>query len=106
MYIDMYVFMCACKCRSRDNRHEIAKQVAQIAIKAFLRILGLASAPLRLLVSEAILWEHGRVSEPGKCACASRERERERDRERERERERETDRERERDVRQGTGTHF
>jgi hypothetical protein len=30
------------------------------------------------LVSEAILWEHGRVSEPGKCACASRERERER----------------------------
>jgi len=49
---------------SRDNRHEVATEVAQTVIKAFLRMLGLSSAPLRLLVSEAILWEHGHVAEP------------------------------------------
>lgn len=38
--------------RSREHRTEVAKEVAQIAIKAFLRMVGLANAPLRLLVSE------------------------------------------------------
>ena len=51
--VDSWVIHCSSDW-SRKNRTEIAKQVAQVAIKAFLRLLGLSSAPLRLLVSEAV----------------------------------------------------
>jgi len=61
--VDSWVIHCSAAW-SRENTGEMAKEVAQVGIKAFLKILGLSSAPLRLLVSEAVLWQHGRITEP------------------------------------------